>query len=190
MAPKIFFTADLHLGHSNVVKYCNRPFQTTEEMNEKLIENRNDTVSDRDEIYVIGDFAFMGTQQTEVILKHLKGRKYLLRGNHDKSLNETMALKYFERIKVYCVLKVQERDHQIQKVVLFHYALRTWDSAPYGAWNLYGHSHGNLKEDPESLSLDAGVVQWPPRASFSLPSFASAISLEFVSRDFRRSLPL
>ena len=99
MAPNIFFTADLHLGHSNIIKYCNRPFQTVEEMNEKLIQNWNDTVSDKDDIYVVGDFAFMGTKQTEEFLKQLKGRKYLLRGNHDKSLNETMALKYFKWIK-------------------------------------------------------------------------------------------
>lgn len=157
MSSNIFFTADLHLGHTNVIKYCNRPFQTAEEMNAKLIGNWNDTVSDRDEVYVVGDFAFMGTKQTEEILKRLKGRKYLLRGNHDKGLNETMALKYFKWIKDYYLLKVQEKDNQVQKIVLFHYALRTWDSAHYGAWNLYGHSHGNLKDDPETLSLDVGV---------------------------------
>lgn len=157
MPSRIFFTADLHLGHSNIIKYCHRPFQTVEEMNEKLIENWNDTVSDKDDIYVVGDFAFMGTKHAEEILRRLKGRKYLLRGNHDKSLNETMTLKYFGWIKDYYVLKVQERNNQTQKIVLFHYALRTWDSAHYGAWNLYGHSHGNLKNDSESLSLDVGV---------------------------------
>ena len=157
MSSKIFFTADLHLGHTNVIKYCSRPFRTAEEMNAKLIENWNGTVSDQDDIYVVGDFAFMGTKQTEEVLKHLKGRKYLLRGNHDKSLNETMALKYFKWIKDYYLLKVPEKDNQVQKIVLFHYALSTQDSAHYGTWNLYGHSHGNLKNDPESLSLDVGV---------------------------------
>ena len=68
-------------------------------MNETLIENWNNTVSDRDEIYVIGDFAFMGTKQTELVLQRLKGKKYLVRGNHDKSLNGTTALKYFQWIK-------------------------------------------------------------------------------------------
>ena len=81
MAPNIFFTADLHLGHSNIIKYCNQPFQTVEEMNEKLIQNWNDTVSDKDDIYVVGDFAFMGIKHMEEFLKRLKGRKYLLRGN-------------------------------------------------------------------------------------------------------------
>ena len=157
MSSRIFFTADLHLGHTNIIKYCNRPFQTVEEMNERLIGNWNDAVSDKDDIYVIGDFAFMGTKHAEEILKRLKGRKYLLRGNHDKSLNETMALKYFEWIKDYYVLKVPKPNNLAQKIVLFHYALRTWDSAHYGAWNLYGHCHGNLKDDSETLSLDVGV---------------------------------
>lgn len=157
MNRKIFFTADLHLGHKNVIKYCDRPFKTAEEMNETLIENWNNTVSDRDEIYVVGDFAFMGTKQTELVLQRLKGKKYLVRGNHDKSLNETTALKYFQWIKDYHLLKIQERNGNLQKIVLFHYALRTWDSAHYGAWSLYGHSHGNLRDDPQALSLDVGV---------------------------------
>ena len=114
MPSNTFFTADLHLGHTNVIKYCNRPFQTVEEMNEKLIENWNERISDKDEIYVIGDFAFMGTKQTEEVLKRLKGRKYLLRGNHDKNLNETMALKYFQWIEDYYLLKVQESDNRVQ----------------------------------------------------------------------------
>ena len=111
MPSRIFFTADLHLGHTNIIKYCKRPFQNVDEMNAKLIENWNETVSDKDEIYVVGDFAFMGTKNVEEILKHLRGRKYLLRGNHDKGLNETMALKYFEWIKDYYILKVSEKNN-------------------------------------------------------------------------------
>ncbi|OGW80329.1 MAG: phosphoesterase [Omnitrophica bacterium RIFCSPLOWO2_12_FULL_44_17] len=156
MPSKIFFTADLHLGHKNAIKYCNRPFKTVEEMNEVLIKNWNKIVSDKDNIYVVGDFALMGPKKTEEVLKNLKGRKFLIRDNHDKSLKESMALKYFEWIKDYYLLKVQDSG-AIQKIVLFHYALRTWDSAHSGSWSLYGHSHGNLKDDSTSLSLDVGV---------------------------------
>ena len=139
-----------------MIKYCNRPFKTAEEMNEILIKNWNNTVSDKDSIYVVGDFSLMGSKRTEEVLKNLRGKKYLVRGNHDKSLNENMALKYFEWIKDYYLLKVQDSG-AVQKIVLFHYALRTWDSAHYGAWSLFGHSHGNLKDDSASLSLDVGV---------------------------------
>ncbi len=44
-----------------------------------------------------------------------------------------------------------------QKIVLCHYAMRVWPHHAQGAWQLYGHSHGNLPDEPLSLSLDVGV---------------------------------
>ena len=51
----IYFTADTHFGHINVIKLCNRPFATIDEMNEKMIENWNAKVTNGDTIYILGD---------------------------------------------------------------------------------------------------------------------------------------
>jgi hypothetical protein len=35
--------------------------------------------------------------------------------------------------------------------------MKVWPNHSRGAWQLYGHSHGNLPDDPISLSMDVGV---------------------------------
>ena len=79
----IYFTADLHFGHSNVISYENRPFQTVEEMDGALIQNWNRRVSPEDEIFILGDLTLKGPEKANAVLEQLQGRKYLVRGNHD-----------------------------------------------------------------------------------------------------------
>ena len=64
--PKTFITSDLHLDHTNIIKYCKRPFLDTEEMNQTLINNWNNTISKRDTVYFLGDLAFgKGSKTTD-----------------------------------------------------------------------------------------------------------------------------
>ena len=51
----IFFTSDLHLGHENCIRLCNRPFSSIEEMDETLMENWNHKVTGTDTVYILGD---------------------------------------------------------------------------------------------------------------------------------------
>jgi len=81
---KRFFTADLHLGHRNIIEYCARPFGDVEEMNAALIERWNAAVSPQDEVFVLGDFALGQLSQTLPLVAGLRGRKVLLAGNHDR----------------------------------------------------------------------------------------------------------
>ena len=52
-----FFIADTHFGGENIRRYENRPFETAEKMDEKLIENWNRVVEVEDTVYVLGDFS-------------------------------------------------------------------------------------------------------------------------------------
>jgi len=56
----IYFTADQHFGHANIIKLCSRPFSDVHEMDEALIENWNRRVTNGDTIYIIGDL-LLGT---------------------------------------------------------------------------------------------------------------------------------
>jgi calcineurin-like phosphoesterase family protein len=78
----IYFSSDHHFGHSNIIKYCNRPYSSVEEMNEKLIENWNATVKPEDTVYYLGDFS-LSTKPVKEITPKLNGHKLLIPGNHD-----------------------------------------------------------------------------------------------------------
>ena len=50
----IYFTADTHFGHYNVIRFCDRPFASAEEMDEAMIQNWNDRVTGNDTVYILG----------------------------------------------------------------------------------------------------------------------------------------
>ena len=79
-----YFTADLHLGHRNIIGYTDRPFADVDEMNRALIDNWNAAVGPDDEVIVLGDFALGRINETLPLARGLNGRKVLLAGNHDR----------------------------------------------------------------------------------------------------------
>lgn len=164
-----WFTADPHYWHTNIIKYCSRPFRYTDEMNEQLIKNHNAVVGENDEVYFGGDFAWASKGKIIELLCRLNGKKFMIIGNHDRGivkrdddgfphLREELK-PYVEWAKVYHELTVQDKSvsRGKQLIVLMHYSMRTWNKSHWGAWQLYGHSHGSLPEDPDALSIDVGV---------------------------------
>ena len=150
---KLFFTADTHFGHKAIIELCNRPAENVDDMNEMLIERWNETVPKDGAVFHLGDVAFCSNAKTETFLKRLNGQIYLIEGNHDRKLSQAVRA-CFEWVKPYFELNLA-MSHARQRIVLCHYALRTWNTAHYGAWNLHGHSHGSLP--PLGKQLDVGV---------------------------------
>jgi len=148
------FTADLHFGHANIIRFCNRPFSSIEEMNEGLIDNWNASVAPGQDIYCLGDFMFGNARDAGKYLDRLNGRKHLVWGNHDSK--KVQALPQWASSQPYLEIAVNSR-----KIVLFHYSLRVWSASRYGAIHLYGHSHGNLPG--AGNSTDVGVDCWNMR---------------------------
>ena len=79
----IWVTSDTHFNHANIIKYCNRPFSSVEEMNETIIANWNKVVSERDIVYHLGDFALGDKSLIPNILRRLNGCIKVIMGNHD-----------------------------------------------------------------------------------------------------------
>lgn len=92
-----WFTADCHFHHTNIIKYCNRPFATVEQMNEVLISNWRNTVKPDDIVFHIGDFCFANKEITGRIINVLTGNIIFLKGNHEghpKSIIESLIIRY------------------------------------------------------------------------------------------------
>jgi calcineurin-like phosphoesterase family protein len=79
-----FFTSDTHFGHQNIIKYCNRPFDSVDHMNEMLIHNWNSVVHEEDLVFHLGDVALGPWEAWNSILTRLNGTKILVVGNHDR----------------------------------------------------------------------------------------------------------
>ena len=93
----IYFTSDLHFGHSNIMKFhpCFRPFSSVEAMDRALIRLWNDRVNPCDTVYNIGDLSFHKDMQTSIsIFSKLNGKHVLVLGNHDEAIkNELLSIK-------------------------------------------------------------------------------------------------
>lgn len=128
-----------------------RPWSTIPEMDEGLIRRWNEVVDRHDDVYLLGDLSFHRREKTAQILSLLAGRVHLIIGNHDERTVRDLP-EYFESISQLRMVRWEG-----ERIVLCHYAMRRWDRCHFGAWHLYGHSHGTLPEDPMSLSFDCGV---------------------------------
>ncbi len=147
---KFWWTSDTHFYHSNIIKYCNRPYKNVEEMNAALIKNWNDRVSCEDTIFHLGDFSFGNEAKAQEILLKLNGHKILIVGNHDK---QHLEIQGWDRI-----YRTFEKKIDNTYVVMCHYAMKVWNLSHHGSIQLYGHSHGTLAGN--SQQLDVGVDCW------------------------------
>ena len=149
----VWVTSDTHFGHANIIKYCNRPFANTEEMDEALIENHNELVGP-DDLYInLGDVAFTGTDRISQIMNRLNGTKLLILGNHDHRKN--LGAFFKQGIYEYLVLTRGKKE----RYVLMHYPIESWDRKFYNVPHLHGHTHGTV-DNTGLLRFDMGVDCW------------------------------
>jgi len=141
----IFFTADHHFGHKNIIKHCDRPFPNVEKMDEVMLENWNKVVSEKDTVYHLGDiFWYRKPEEVIPILGQLNGRIILIRGNHDKG-NVNKFSDFYSEVYIYHKIRVDIGESTKKKIIMMHYPLESWESKGSGSWHLHGHCHGMLR---------------------------------------------
>ena len=165
-----FFTADLHLGHANILKYTDRGewFPSIGVHDEGVVEDWNKTVSQGDLVYLIGDVGWRRSSRQQVrlveLVSRLNGRKVLLHGNHDRIRDGSDLAGCFVERYDYKELDIRDEDAPggKQHVSLFHYPISSWNRKHHGAWMFHGHSHSNDPGlySPRMARVDVGVDAW------------------------------
>ena len=159
-----YYISDLHFGHENIIRLCNRPFSSVREMDKALIDNWNSVVKPNDEVYILGDIVFRSANNPIDYFKQLNGKKYLITGNHDNPKPEWYS--YFEKIKPDYFVVDNGR-----KIKMYHYPVVEWDGYFRGTISLYGHTHNNttnpaykiMRDIPNAYNVGADILGFTPR---------------------------
>ena len=140
---KIWLASDTHFFHENILKYCNRPFETVEAMNDALVANWNSVVKPDDHVYHLGDFCFGNVEKWNWCLEpgRLNGHIHLILGNHDpdRVFREGTLIERFDSIDYQKTLIIEGWT-----VILNHFPFLSFsNNLDHKAMQLFGHIHSS-----------------------------------------------
>lgn len=158
-----YYISDLHLFHNNILNLpnCNRPFQTIEEMHEKIKVEWIKKVTYKDKVYILGDVGMYHERDIADFLRNLPGKKFLVTGNHDVfNIRDKDFCLAFAWIRPYAEIWDEKR-----KVVLFHYPIQEWNGSYRDAYHVHGHVHAEkLDHIPKRYNVSCDVVDFTPQS--------------------------
>lgn len=166
----VFFTSDTHYGHHNIVRGVTnwrtqdgqipvdstRDFQTIEQMNQRLVDNINNSVGQNDTLIMLGDVSFGGFDNIGIFLDRLVCKNiHLILGNHDTHINNNRDNIRDRFLSVQHYLEVNINDRNF---VLCHYPLQSWHGLNKGVIQLHGHvHHPKHRKFGNGKKMDVGV---------------------------------
>lgn len=159
----VYYTGDSHFGHTSqkggIIKYCNRPFDSIELMDEALILEWNRVVKPDDTVYHLGDFCLGDEQMARRYFLRLNG-KILILGNtfhHDKRWLRAKSPYWSRQHEVTILPPIYTLRIDGEFIVLCHFpfAEGRWPRAHYNSISLFAHCHGRY--NPKGKALDVGV---------------------------------
>ena len=189
---RTYFTSDLHFGHRNIMVYCDRPFESVEEMDEQLIQNYNSVVPEDGIVINSGDLTFYrssNSDKVKYILSRLNGTMYLVPGNHDyawllemlKGVPNVIVTNNMLEMSV----KTEDEGKTTQNISVCHYPMISWNHSHKGAWQLYGHHHGSYSEEEKDKldfkQIEIGADCWK-YFPISYEQVSHAIGNQFMHR--------
>ena len=147
----IYFTSDTHFGDPRLNLY-GRDFiaTTSDEIDELIINNWNSIVTEKDTVFVIGDFCY--DQNKISLADRLIGKKYFIKGNYDDKISNDILNQYFD--KVYDGGIILNDPIIAEKVYINHYPVNGKDDI----FNIVGHIHGTWKVQRNMINV--GTDAW------------------------------
>lgn len=179
-----WYTSDLHLGHDNIVGFCNRPWSNVDEMNEGIVQNWNEMVHPRDDVYVLGDLALGKLDDSLAVAARLNGNKFLVPGNHDRCWHghkkvrsrdfecyEEAGFRVISSITGGIVSHFMGRELKLVLLCHFPYTQDERHQDRYaehhpkdnGCWLLHGHTHEPRVWSRHPRQIHVGMDAWDYR---------------------------
>jgi calcineurin-like phosphoesterase family protein len=150
-----YWSSDWHLGHGNVIRFLDRPFESVQEMNDTILKNMFSPLKKGDEFFFLGDLSWSKSAYQRVFDELPSGVSFhWLLGNHD--------LKEYKKWEFYCT-SISELKHIKVKgitIALCHYPMVTWNKSHFNSYMLFGHHHAkghgiqNLQQHTEGKMLN------------------------------------
>ena len=132
----VYFTADMHFGHRAIINMQNRPFESVEEMDRILLQNYNSVVRQNDTVYILGDICHhMKIEDADNLIRKMNGRKYLIKGNHDKNYDPRL----FADMQDFMTASVNG-----QYFAMMHYPMLSWPKKNSRSIQVHGHIHARM----------------------------------------------
>lgn len=154
---KIWFTSDTHFGHQNILRFCERPFVSVEEMDNTIIERWNLKVGKDDIVFHLGDFAFATNKRWQDLISLLNGKIYLILGNHDITRwPGTYTMQLFDRVENQMMLKIDNK----YKVYLNHFPFLCYDGTYRNPEDCTIQLHGHVHERVGGIGKDDQRLQY------------------------------
>ena len=152
---RVFVIADTHFWHKNIIDYCDRPFNSVEEMNSTLIKNWNKTVTNNDIVIHLGDVGLGPKEKIAPIVQSLKGIKILIMGNHDNLSEQAYRDMGFWTVSRFPI--VYDGFY-----IMSHAPIQLPNKTCYK--NIYGHVHNdpNYVDTPYSQCVSVERINYTP----------------------------
>ena len=153
-----YFISDSHFGHKNIIKYCNRPWSTVEEMNEGMIQKWNSVVGIDDNVFVVGDMFLCDEVKSQDIISRLNGYKVLVAGNHDGRESKMLKIGFNEYHRELCY-SFRDNTHALMK----HYPQPDKITLEEGYdYLIHGHIHNPPHRDGLKINVAADLLNFVP----------------------------
>lgn len=131
---KTYFISDLHFFDKSILRIADRPFEDIDEMKRHIVNKWNDTVKNRNDLVIINGDLTMSDENLSDIIKSLRGRKWLIKGNHDEKSNKYYMDMGFEFVSSFPIVV---NDY----FIISHEPLFMNNRTPF--INIFGHVHNN-----------------------------------------------